>query len=106
MKSNNERRLIEKLEKVKGKFYCTHKGAYDGRKVSTVWLEIEGKVYAGSAACSHKDVYIKRVGRIKAFGRAMSNFEKGKSIPALPDFLKNEGGNQNGKRERASGKGS
>ena len=86
-KTRNEIKLLKKLEKLKGKYYCDHSGIYDGRRVTTVWLEIENKFYVGRAECSHKDGFDRKLGRSIAMGRAMRCYGVSETTEE-PEFLR------------------
>ena len=86
MKTNHEIKMLNELKKLGGTYYCNHNGSWDGRRISTVWLEINGEFYRGQAAVSDKDRFDRKKGRAIAMGRAMNHYQKGIKT-TKPEFL-------------------
>lgn len=87
MKTKTEIKNLKELKELGGKFKCTHKGEYDGRRQTVALIKIDGEYYQGNAQCSHKDMFSRKIGRAIALGRAMENYKEGRhmSIESIPE---------------------
>lgn len=77
-KTKGEIHYLKELEKLGGKFKCTHAAMYDGRRRTIVVLKIKGIYYMDSADCSFKDTFSRKIGRALALKRAMLDYRDNK----------------------------
>ena len=86
-KTKCEMHYLNELEKLDGKYNCTHSCKHDNRKETILVVKINDKYYVGNAQCSLKDTFSKKTGRALALRRAMIEYRKGNHAEP-PEFLK------------------
>ena len=86
-KTRCEMHYLNELEKLKGKYNCTHAGKHNCRIQTMLAVKIDDKYYIGIAECSLKDTFSRKTGRALALRRAMIEYRKGNPAEP-PEYMK------------------
>ena len=90
MKTKTEIKNLKELERLGGKFKCTHQSEHNGRKQTIVLIKVNSKYYKGNAQCNRKDIFSKKFGRAIALGRAMKACKENRStdVKSIPEIFR------------------
>lgn len=85
MKTEQEKTLMSKLKKLKGKVKYIYSRIFThariGRRTdTTAIMKIAGKYYFGTAELSKKDTFDRKMGRTVSLGRAFKNYVNKKNV--------------------------
>lgn len=75
MKTEQEKKLLEELNKLNGEVRYSHNLKYDGRRMTVAVVKINDKFYSGNAQLSLKDKFDRKIARVISLGRAMKHFK-------------------------------
>lgn len=87
VKTKSERKIIEKINKLNGKFKCIH-NKYLGQRQTISIIKIDNNYFMDRALCSNKDNFSRKLGRAVSIGRAWLNYENKNVQHSMPEDLK------------------